>query len=220
MELARDWMSAAVLQEFGVERVSVRPLKGFVFTKVTPTNALGFAGPAGLSPLCDCSFKTLKTFWSGIEKKKKIPGAFMSFFFWFLNESPSHEAIALAFTTGLKWQKETWLRVHAHVLCYYSFLPKFLRREIIDAVCEVHRALQSQLAFSWLIEAPEWDVCVSSIGQTNRRRRMSRACTLLSRLLKSMTQVCYFWFDKYFPSSSKLLCRGWIVASLKATEKM
>lgn len=42
------------------------PLRGFVFTKVMPTNALGFAGLAGLSPLCDCSFKTLKTFGSGI----------------------------------------------------------------------------------------------------------------------------------------------------------
>lgn len=59
-----DWMSAAAGVD--AECASARPLQGFVFTKVMPTNALGFAGFAGLSPLCDCSFKTLKTFGSGI----------------------------------------------------------------------------------------------------------------------------------------------------------
>lgn len=59
-----DWMSAAAGVD--AECASARPLQGFLFTKVMPTNALGFAGFAGLSPLCDCSFKTLKTFGSGI----------------------------------------------------------------------------------------------------------------------------------------------------------
>lgn len=86
MEATSDWMSAAVLHESALSVCLSAHSKGFVFTKVTPTNAVSFAGLAGLSPLCDRSFKTLKTFGSGIYKKKKKtkdPWSIYVFFFLF-----------------------------------------------------------------------------------------------------------------------------------------
>lgn len=92
-------------------------------------------------------------------KKKEIPQAFMSFFL-FLNESPSHKEIALAFNRVGKTKNNLYEYLIESLLrtCFLLFLfsSKILeKRESVDAICDVYRALKSQISFSRLIEAPE-----------------------------------------------------------------